>query len=219
MVVFVAVGSGTAAADTRTDPDPQTGEPASDTERFRAKKDRTLDEKAAAARTATANDKQAWERKLDRRIGKQPDRIINIYNTWTHEYVVVDFKSKAGLEQKEATVNGFLRCHFTDEPAEMDKRLFKVLVDAANHFGSQRIDIISGFRAPKYNLMLRKKGRGVARNSQHPLGNAVDFRVQGVATSRLRAWAQSLRLGGVGYYPSSGFVHVDVGRVRTWTGQ
>lgn len=190
---------------------------------FRSKKDRMLDDKVASEAKETVESRTDWDKHLDKRIGKDPVKVINIFNTWTHEFVVVDYTGKATgktkLQTTEEAVNRFLRCHFTDEPTEMDKRLFKVLVDAANHFGSQRVDIISGFRAPKYNLMLRKKGHGVARRSQHKLGNAVDFRVRGVATSKLRSWARNLRLGGVGYYPSSGFVHVDVGPVRTWTGK
>ncbi len=161
--------------------------------------------------------KRAWKKQLDALIGKKPTEVVTIYNTWTHEFVVVDAVKKANLGKTEA--NEFLRCHFTNESTTMDPRLMAVLLKAAAHFKVNRIDIISGFRAPKYNLMLRKKGRGVARRSQHPMGNAVDFRLPGVSTTRLRNWARSLRLGGVGYYPSSGFVHVDTGPVRTWKGR
>ena len=66
--------------------------------------------------------------------------------------------------------------------------------------------------------MLRKKGREVARQSQHTEGNAVDFRVRGVPTQRLLNYVRSLRIGGVGYYPHSQFVHSDTGRVRFWRG-
>ncbi len=101
----------------------------------------------------------------------------------------------------------------------MDIRLLAVLIEAAHHFQSRRIEIISGFRAPKYNLMLRKKGHQVARSSHHTKGEAVDFRIPGIPISRLRRWATRLKLGGVGYYATSRFVHVDVGRVRTWRGE
>jgi hypothetical protein len=179
-----------------------------------AKKDQYLAEKQADA--DAAEDRQRWQRTLDARLGKEPGPVINIYNTWTHEYLAVDAGVAPDLPPE--TVNRFLRCHFTNQPARMDARLFPALVRAANHFGSDRIDVVSGYRAPKYNLILRKKGRQVARNSQHTHGSAVDFRVRGVSVTRLHAWARSLRLGGVGYYPSSGFVHIDTDRVRYWTG-
>jgi len=100
----------------------------------------------------------------------------------------------------------------------LDAALPRTLRAAARHFGRDRIDIVSGFRAPKYNLMLRKKGHQVARDSQHTHGNAVDFRIPGINVHALESWARSLRLGGVGLYEASGFVHVDTGRVRYWNG-
>jgi uncharacterized protein YcbK (DUF882 family) len=78
--------------------------------------------------------------------------------------------------------------------------------------------VVSGFRAPKYNLLLRKKGHEVARESQHPLGHAVDFRLPGLSTRHLLQFVRGLHLGGVGYYPRSAFVHADVGPVRYWRG-
>jgi uncharacterized protein YcbK (DUF882 family) len=78
--------------------------------------------------------------------------------------------------------------------------------------------VVSGFRHPKYNLMLRKKGHEVARDSQHTHGTAIDFRLPGVATDVLHRWAIGRRLGGVGLYKDSGFIHMDTGRVRYWSG-
>lgn len=192
------------------------------------KKSQYLAAKAAATTDAAAS--AAWQAALRERIGKEPEKVVNIFNTWTHETVAVeagDARASVGsvrqaLREARDSVNRIanqhLRCHFTNEPGAMDPRLFKVLVGAARHFGVERVEIISGFRASKYNLNLRKKGRQVARNSQHTKGNAVDFRLVGVNTRRLRDFARALRLGGVGYYPRSGFVHVDVGPVRTWRG-
>jgi uncharacterized protein YcbK (DUF882 family) len=179
-----------------------------------SKKDQYWAEKQADP--GSAEDRQRWQRTLDQRIGKAPAPVINIYNTWTHEFLAVNAGTDPDVPQD--TVNRFLRCHFTNEPATMDARLFSALVKAANHFNSDRIDIVSGYRAPKYNLILRKKGRQVARNSQHTHGSAVDFRVHGVSVDRLHRWARGLGLGGVGYYPSSGFIHIDTDRVRYWTG-
>jgi uncharacterized protein YcbK (DUF882 family) len=76
--------------------------------------------------------------------------------------------------------------------------------------------IISGYRSPKTNEMLRSSGSGVAKRSLHMQGRAIDIRLSGYDTARLRKAAMSLRRGGVGYYGGSDFIHVDTGRVRSW---
>jgi uncharacterized protein YcbK (DUF882 family) len=101
----------------------------------------------------------------------------------------------------------------------MDPRLVQVVLEAARHFGVDRVEIVSGYRAPKYNLMLRKKGHEVARDSQHTYGHAIDFRLPGVPVMTLHAWAKRRHLGGVGLYLESEFVHMDVGPVRYWGGE
>ena len=80
----------------------------------------------------------------------------------------------------------------------------------------QPLEILSGYRSPKTNNMLRNASTGVAKNSFHMYGQAVDIRMPGYKTSYLRNVARSLRAGGVGYYPKSNFVHVDTGNVRSW---
>ena len=80
------------------------------------------------------------------------------------------------------------------------------------------VDIVSGFRHPKFNLILRKKGHQVARDSQHTHGNAIDFFIPNVTTQQLHAWAKAQKLGGVGLYLESGFVHMDTGPIRFWSG-
>ncbi len=112
----------------------------------------------------------------------------------------------------------FLRDHFTNQATRMDERLVQVLTNVARRFSAERIEVVSGYRSPKYNVMLRKKGREVARTSQHTEGNAVDFRLRGIPTRRLLNFVRSLKIGGVGYYPHSQFVHSDTGRVRYWRG-
>jgi hypothetical protein len=118
----------------------------------------------------------------------------------------------------ESRFHAFLRDHYTNQATRMDERLVDVLVRVASKFGAHRVEVVSGYRSPKYNLILRKKGHEVARQSQHTEGNAVDFRVLGVPTKRLLAFVRSLRMGGVGYYPHSQFVHSDTGRIRFWRG-
>jgi len=77
-------------------------------------------------------------------------------------------------------------------------------------------EVISAYRSEETNAMLHSKSSGVARNSQHVLGKAIDVRLRGLDLKRLHDTARELRLGGVGYYPGSDFVHVDTGRVRYW---
>ncbi len=161
-------------------------------------------------------DKLAWRKSLDKRIGKPETPPVNVFNTWTHEMLAFD----AGDTQPPPpeVVNKFLRCHFTNAPTEMASELFPVLLQAAKKFRVRRVDVVSGFRDPKYNLVIRKKGHQVARESQHTEGHAVDFRLPGIRIDALHKWARSLHLGGVGFYKSSAFIHVDVGRVRYWNG-
>jgi uncharacterized protein YcbK (DUF882 family) len=96
--------------------------------------------------------------------------------------------------------------------------LATILASAALKFRSARVEVVSGYRSPKYNLMLRKKGRQVARESQHLQGTAVDFRVRGASTEALSQFVRGLRLGGVGFYLRTRFVHADTGKVRSWSG-
>src|SRR5690242_13941913 len=101
----------------------------------------------------------------------------------------------------------------------MEPKLIPTVVEAAKHFNVGIVDIVSGFRHPKYNLILRKKGHQVARDSQHTHGNAIDFAIPHVTVQALEAWARAQKLGGVGIYPESGFVHMDTGPIRTWSGE
>jgi uncharacterized protein DUF882 len=147
--------------------------------------------------------------------GIRPARLVNLYNFWTHEWLAVD----AGSLPPPATVDHFLRDHFTNKATAMEPRLIGLLVAAATRFHSDVVDVVSGFRHPKYNLILRKKGHQVARDSQHTHGNAIDFFVPQVPVQTLQAWARAQSAGGVGLYPESGFVHMDTGPIRTWSGE
>lgn len=180
------------------------------------KKLAALEEKQTAT-PPTKTDRAKLDKALTKQIGQPPAPILNVKNGWTDETLVLD--ATAGATVPADTFNSFLRCHHTNQHAQMDTRLIAVLVDAAVHFKATRIEIISGFRAPKYNLMLRKKGHEVARESQHPKGTAVDFRIPGVTTNELHSFVKSLKLGGVGIYPESEFVHADTGPIRFWAGQ
>lgn len=117
-----------------------------------------------------------------------------------------------------ALVARFFRCRFTDEPADHPAELIAGVIEAADHFGARQIHVISGLRHPKFNLMLAKKGREVARDSQHTRSQAIDFSLPGVAAAALYKHARKRWKGGVGYYPVSQFVHLDTGKRRTWRG-
>jgi uncharacterized protein YcbK (DUF882 family) len=147
--------------------------------------------------------------------GTRPARLVNLYNFWTREWLAVD----AASLPPTATVDHFLRDHFTNKATAMEPRLIGMLVAAATRFHSDVVDVVSGFRHPKYNLILRKKGHQVARDSQHTHGNAIDFFVPQVPVQALQAWARAQAAGGVGLYAESGFVHMDTGPIRTWSGE
>ena len=118
-------------------------------------------------------------------------------------------------------LNHFLRDHRTNDVSDYDPKEFDVLHEVMTKLGRPNgtIDVVCGYRTPWSNNFLRTRSAvtGVAQHSQHMLAKAIDIRVPGVQTSKLRNVALSLHAGGVGYYPISQFVHVDVGPVRQWS--
>ena len=149
------------------------------------------------------------------RPGQRIEPVTTLFNIWTHEALPI---LPGQTQTLQTRFHMFLRDHYTNQATRMDTRLISVLTRVAGKFQAPRIDVVSGYRSPKYNLMLRKKGRQVARDSQHTHGNAVDFRIKGVGTRQVLHYVRSLRVGGVGFYPHSQFVHSDTGKVRYWTG-
>jgi len=117
-------------------------------------------------------------------------------------------------------LNYFLRDHNTQDVASYDPKEFDVLHAMMSRLGrlNSVINVVCGYRTPETNAALRENSpkTGVAEHSQHMEGHAIDLRVPGVSTVQLRNAALSLHAGGVGYYPVSQFVHVDVGPVREW---
>jgi hypothetical protein len=170
-------------------------------------------EKAARAKRL-ASDAPAGRESIVR-PGERTEPVTTLFNVWTHEALPI---LPGQSETVRSRFHMFLRDHFTNQATRMDTRLIGVLTRVAGKFSAPRIDVVSGYRSPKYNLMLRKKGHQVARDSQHTHGNAVDFRIRGVGTKQVLHYVRSLRVGGVGFYPHSQFVHSDTGRVRYWTG-
>lgn len=115
-------------------------------------------------------------------------------------------------------LNHFFRDFRTGETTTMDRRLLDLLYDIKAYLGDTdaRFDIVSAYRSPTTNQMLRAKSRGVAKNSLHLTGQAIDVRLPDLPTRSIRDAAIALGRGGVGYYRRSDFVHLDTGTVRRW---
>lgn len=147
-------------------------------------------------------------------------KSLKLYYLHTGEKAVITFKRNGKFDPKGLKkINWFLRDWRRNEPTKMDPNLLDLIWEVYRQSGSKKhIHVISGYRSLKTNNKLRKRGRGVAKNSQHTRGKALDFFLPDVKLSKLRAIGLKLGVGGVGYYPKSGspFVHMDTGGVRHW---
>lgn len=147
-------------------------------------------------------------------------RTLKLHFTHTGERAEIAFKRNGRfLSDGMQKINRFLRDWRRNEPTKMDPQLIDLIWEIYQKAGARDyIHVVSAYRSPATNSMLRKRSKGVAKKSQHMLGKAMDFYIPGVKLSKLRAVALQAQSGGVGYYPSSGspFVHVDVGNVRHW---
>ena len=145
-------------------------------------------------------------------------RALSFNNLHTGERLAVEYFSNGGyLPDALQAVNQVLRDFRTGDVHAIDPGLLDLLHDLTGLTGSRRpFDVISGYRSPATNQMLRSHSEGVAAGSLHMQGLAIDIRVGDVPLPKLRNAALTARRGGVGYYPVSNFVHVDTGRVRAW---
>ncbi len=145
-------------------------------------------------------------------------RALRFAHTHTGERLVVEyFRGGTYVPNALATVNHFLRDFRTGDVHEIDPELLDLLHGLATITETSRpFDVISGYRSPATNEMLRHRSEGVAAGSLHMKGQAIDIRLGDVALAHLRQAALETGRGGVGYYPASDFVHVDTGRVRKW---
>lgn len=145
-------------------------------------------------------------------------RMLAMNNLHTGESLESRYFDGAKYIQSElARLNTLCRDHRRNETHAMDKKLFDQVTEIQKLLGVQtEVLIISGYRSPATNASLRQQSSGVARKSYHMLGQAIDFRLDGVKLSHVREAALSLKAGGVGYYPRSQFVHIDTGPVRSW---
>lgn len=149
-------------------------------------------------------------------------RILRLKQINTGEALSFEYSEKKVLSSAMLSkLNWFMRDWHSNRSRAMDPKLFTKLYQIQSNLGVRNVEIqvLSGYRTLATNNGLRRRSRGVASNSYHIRGQAVDFRVAGVPLAKVRNAAERLHNGGVGYYPSSNFVHVDTGPVRTWGGR
>ena len=145
-------------------------------------------------------------------------RALSFAHTHTAEHLTVEYFSGGRyVPDALAAVNHLLRDFRTGDVHDIDAGLLDLLHELSTVTGTARpYQVISGYRSPKTNAMLRQRSEGVAAGSLHMQGQAIDIRLADIPLAKLRQAAVNVRRGGVGFYPSSDFVHVDTGRVRTW---
>jgi uncharacterized protein YcbK (DUF882 family) len=151
------------------------------------------------------------------------EKELSFFHTHTNETLQTAYCCDGQYQPAAlAQVNHFLRDFRVNEEHPIDPKLLDLLFALGTELQTRdRYHVISGYRSPETNSMLRERGgeqTGVAVHSLHMVGKAIDIRVPSVPLAELRKAATSLKLGGVGFYPNSNFVHVDVGRVRYWSG-
>ena len=145
-------------------------------------------------------------------------RELAFYHTHTGERLDVVYATGGRYDASALErINRFLRDFRTGDVADIDPATLDIIYELKQRAGYRGpVHIVSAYRSPATNEMLRQRSSGVARKSQHLEGRAVDLRFPGVDTARLRDLARALKRGGVGYYGDSDFIHVDSGRVRYW---
>src|SRR5262245_34192653 len=157
---------------------------------------------------------------LQTAVANGDTRTISFKHTHRDDSITITFKRGGKYDDESLKkLNYFLRDWRTDEQTRMEPRLFDILWEVYSEVGGKEpINIVSSYRSPATNSMLRRRSRGVAKFSQHMLGHAIDFYIPGIPLEEIRNAGLRLQRGGVGFYPTSGspFVHLDVGGVRHW---
>jgi uncharacterized protein YcbK (DUF882 family) len=151
-------------------------------------------------------------------VNTDSQRQIAFYNTHTGESMDICYYEKGAYCPAALTsINHLLRDHRANEAQPIDLRLLDVLYAVKQRIRPKKpFHVISAYRSPATNAMLRRISSGVARTSYHTKGQAIDIRLPGYQTRRLRDLCIGMQTGGVGYYRDSDFVHLDIGPVRTW---
>lgn len=151
-------------------------------------------------------------------IANGDTRTLSFVHAHRKDSITVSFRVNGSYDRAAlAKLNHFLRDWRNDAQTNMDPRLFDVIWESYRSVGaSGPVLVLSAYRSPNTNAMLRRRSRAVANNSQHMHGKALDFRFQSVNMHRVREVAIKMQRGGVGWYNGSNFVHLDVGSVRAW---
>jgi uncharacterized protein YcbK (DUF882 family) len=155
-------------------------------------------------------------------LGQPAEDEVTLRNNTTGERLRLALLDERGDVRPAAAarLGGFLRSGPDDRASDVDPQLIHLLDAVAARFGRGReLIVISGFRSAQYNELRTRQSREVAKESQHLEGKAIDLRVEGVTIMALRDFLKKQRRGGVGFYPDSNFVHMDTGRVRSWSGE
>ncbi|KGD73573.1 hypothetical protein HA49_09940 [Tatumella morbirosei] len=152
-------------------------------------------------------------------VSSSRPRILTLNNLNTGESLKTEFFNGTSYNKSELVrLNHFFRDYRANQVRSIDPRLFDQLYRLQVMLGTRKpVQLISGYRSPATNNRLRAHSSGVAKHSYHTLGQAMDFHIEGVQLSNIRAAALKMRAGGVGYYPKSDFVHIDTGPVRHWS--
>lgn len=147
-----------------------------------------------------------------------PANKLAFYHVHTGEKLSVVYRENGAVVPGAlAEINHYLRDFRTEQVHDIDVALLDALHDLYNTFDARgNFEVISGYRSPRTNAALRHVTSGVAENSLHIQGQAIDVRLTSAKTAALRDAAKELRAGGVGYYAESNFVHIDTGAVRSW---
>jgi len=146
------------------------------------------------------------------------ERTLKFYHTHTGKSLVITYYRQGDYSTGAFDeIRAFLADWRDGKQHDLDPGLMDILWQIQQATGSSNTwEVISAYRSPETNELLRSGSSGVAKKSQHLLGTAIDVRLRGLDLEVLRSTARHLKLGGVGYYPGSDFVHVDTGRVRYW---
>src|SRR5262245_32203838 len=157
---------------------------------------------------------------LQNAVAQGDTRTLSFQHTHRDDAITVTYRRNGRYDEDGLKkLNWFLRDWRNDEQTQMSRELFDILWEVYRETGAKEpIHIVSSYRAPATNAMLRRRSHGVAQFSQHMLGKAIDFFIPGVPLEQLRIAGLRLQRGGVGFYPTSGspFVHMDVGGIRHW---
>ncbi|QGM81014.1 YcbK family protein [Otariodibacter oris] len=145
---------------------------------------------------------------------------LRLHNVNTGESLVTSHREGRFSQADLKKLNYIMRDRHTNQVKAIDPNLFFKLTKIQARLGARNSEILilSGYRSAKTNAAMRRRSKQVASNSYHIKGQAVDFYIKDIPLAKLKSVAESLKSGGVGYYPRSHFVHVDTGPVRTWRG-